>query len=76
MEWMKSTCSLADGEVFGESSVNCSMHGFDLQVELFGRGLSEIYVLVLDSLNVTVGNSSIVGRTIKDRLDGCNPSLH
>ncbi|KAL3580749.1 hypothetical protein D5086_018584 [Populus alba] len=75
MEWMKSTCSLVDGEVFGESSVNCSMHGFDLQVELFERGLSEIYVLVLDSLNVTVGNSSVVGRTIKDLMAVIRPYI-
>ncbi|KAG6761632.1 hypothetical protein POTOM_034860 [Populus tomentosa] len=75
MEWMKCTCSLVDGEVFGESSVNCSMHGFDLQVELSGRGLSEIYVLVLDSLNVTVGNSSIVGRTIKDLMAVIRPYI-
>ncbi|KAJ6765963.1 UNHEALTHY RIBOSOME BIOGENESIS PROTEIN 2-like protein [Salix purpurea] len=75
MEWMKTTCSLADEEVFGESNANSSMHVFDLQVELFGRGLSEIYVLVLDSLNVTAGNSSIVGRTMKDLMAVIRPYM-
>ncbi|CAK7329555.1 unnamed protein product [Dovyalis caffra] len=75
MKWMKTNCSLADGEAFGDSNANCSMHGFDLQLELFGRGLSEIYVLVLDSLNVTVGNSIIVGRTIKDLMAVIRPYL-
>lgn len=75
MEWMKTTCSLADEEVFGESNANSSMHGFDLQVELFGRGLSEVYALVLDSLNVTAGNSSIVGRTMKDLMAVIRPYM-
>lgn len=41
---------------------------FDLQIELLGRGLSEVYVLILDSLTVTTGNSSLVSISVKDLM--------
>ncbi|KAF2325726.1 hypothetical protein GH714_034251 [Hevea brasiliensis] len=50
------------------SNTRSRMLLFDLQAELCGRGLSEMYALVLDSLTVTVGNSNLVGRSVKDLI--------
>ena len=43
--------------------------GFNLRCELLGRGLSEIYNGVLDSINVTASNSIAVGTSIKNLIE-------
>ncbi|XP_037491861.1 uncharacterized protein LOC105643786 isoform X2 [Jatropha curcas] len=75
MEWIKS-CSAADGMELLESQEGSSkMLYFDLQAELFGRGLSEMYAMVMESLTVTVGNSSLLGRSIEDLITVIRPCM-
>ncbi|KAM6595354.1 hypothetical protein CsatA_005878 [Cannabis sativa] len=45
-----------------------SQNSFELRAELLGRGLSEVYALVLNSLPVTTGNSKLVGASVKDLI--------
>lgn len=66
LEWMKESCSLIDEKEFGEQVLQSRLLGFSPEAELLGRGLSELYVLVLGSLTVTAGNSNLVGVSIKD----------
>ncbi|KAJ9130672.1 hypothetical protein P3X46_034212 [Hevea brasiliensis] len=75
MEWMKSCFSVADKKELQHSNTGSRMLLFDLQAELCGRGLSEMYALVLDSLTVTVGNSNLVGRSVKDLITEIRPSM-
>ncbi|KAJ4826097.1 hypothetical protein Tsubulata_010944 [Turnera subulata] len=76
LEWMKNSSALANGKGFGNlDTKNCELLSFDLQIELFGRGLSEMYSLVLDSLSATVGNSSLVGRSLKDLMVKIRPYM-
>eukprot|EP00257_Ricinus_communis_P021427 XP_015580921.1 uncharacterized protein LOC8285148 [Ricinus communis] len=76
LEWMKSINSVADAKEFQESNTrSCKMSCFDLQAELFGRGFSEIYALVLDSLTVTSGNSTLLGKSLKDLMAVSCPSM-
>uniref|UniRef100_A0A2P2J3V6 Nucleolar 27S pre-rRNA processing Urb2/Npa2 C-terminal domain-containing protein n=1 Tax=Rhizophora mucronata TaxID=61149 RepID=A0A2P2J3V6_RHIMU len=63
LEWMKSNCSVADHRKF------------NLQEELFGRGLSEVYTLVLDSLTITIGNSVLVGQSVQDLMTVVRPCM-
>ncbi|GJX96872.1 nucleolar 27S pre-rRNA processing, Urb2/Npa2 [Tanacetum coccineum] len=48
---------------------------FNLKAEVFGCGISEVYTLVLDSLMVTTGNSSLVGVSLNDLLTIIRPSM-
>ncbi|KAL6346517.1 hypothetical protein AAG906_000135 [Vitis piasezkii] len=64
LKWMKTSCSQSG-----------SLLGFDLQVELLGKGLAEIYTLVLDSLNVTTGNSSLLGVSIEGLMTVIRPGM-
>lgn len=52
------------------SKLNCSNSSFllDLQAQLLGRNLSEVYTLILDSITVTTGNSNTVGLSVKDLM--------
>ncbi|XP_038705965.1 uncharacterized protein LOC120001630 isoform X2 [Tripterygium wilfordii] len=76
MAWMKEGCSLAGGKELGGLNVeSSSMLGFDQQAELFGRGLSEMYALVVDSLIVTTGNSSLVADSIEDLMNVIRPYM-
>ncbi|XP_071700781.1 uncharacterized protein [Rutidosis leptorrhynchoides] len=43
--------------------------------EIVGSGLSEVYALVLDSLMVTSGNSSLVGVSLTDLITVIRPSM-
>ncbi|XP_065866665.1 uncharacterized protein [Euphorbia lathyris] len=76
IKWMKNNCSVTDGKEYQESnSRKHAVLSFDLQTELFGGGLSELYALVLDSLTVTVGNSSLLGRSVRDLIVVLSPSM-
>ncbi|XP_040369829.1 uncharacterized protein LOC112186617 isoform X2 [Rosa chinensis] len=67
VEWMKVSCSEADEKEFSECHLS-SLHSFNLEAELFGRGLSEIYALFLESLIVTTGNCNLLGASIKELI--------
>lgn len=68
LEWMKgnSENSCQDG-----SSSSC----FHLKAEVLGSGLSEVYALVLDSLMVTTGNSSLIGVSLNALMAVIRPSM-
>lgn len=65
LKWMEVSNVVADGNKFGELDAGSR---FYLQAELSGRGLSEVYAMVLNSLTVTTGNSILVGASIKDLI--------
>ncbi|KAL5561130.1 hypothetical protein UlMin_030877 [Ulmus minor] len=65
LKWIKINDSGFDKNKFGEPDPHSR---FDLRAELLGRGLSEVYGLVLNSLTVTMGNSNLVGAVIKDLI--------
>ncbi|XP_024163192.1 uncharacterized protein LOC112170216 isoform X2 [Rosa chinensis] len=67
LEWMKVSCSEADEKEFSECHLS-SLHNFNLEAELFGRGLSEIYALFLESLIVTTGNCNLLGASIMELI--------
>ncbi|CBI37935.3 unnamed protein product, partial [Vitis vinifera] len=75
LKWMKTSCSVASGKESGNAKQSGSLLGFDLQVELLGKGLAEIYTLVLDSLNVTTGNSSLLGVSIEGLMTVMRPGM-
>ncbi|GAV60305.1 Urb2 domain-containing protein, partial [Cephalotus follicularis] len=76
LEWMKIDCSVADGKDIGKVNLrHCNKQGFDVQAELLGRGLSEMYAVVLDSLTVTTGNSNLLGLSLKDLMTVVRPYL-
>ncbi|XP_076909992.1 uncharacterized protein LOC143567460 [Bidens hawaiensis] len=60
LEWMK-----------GNSGNSCQ----DLKAEILGNGLSEVHVLILDSLMVTAGNSSLVGVSLNDLMMVIRPIM-
>ncbi|XP_059647517.1 uncharacterized protein LOC132293884 [Cornus florida] len=74
LEWMKVDCSLATANKLGKPS-SCSKLCFDLQAELLGRGLSDIYTLILDSLTITTGNSNLIGVLVEDLIAEIRPSM-
>ncbi|KAK9051940.1 hypothetical protein SSX86_028568 [Deinandra increscens subsp. villosa] len=47
----------------------------DLKAEVLGSGLSEVYALILDSLMVSSGNSSLVGVSLNDLMMVIRPIL-
>lgn len=76
LEWMKSSSLGAIGEELAQTSVpNSSVLKLSLQAELLGKGLCEIYTLILDALIVTTGNSILVGNSMKDLMAAIQPSL-
>lgn len=75
LKWMEICCTVAAGKESGNLKQSSSLLGFDLQVELLGKGLAEIYTLVLDSLNVTTGNSSLVGASVEGLMTVMRPSM-
>ncbi|OAY51263.1 hypothetical protein MANES_05G200700v8 [Manihot esculenta] len=75
MKWMERCSLVTDKKKLQHSNTGSRMLLFDLQVELYGRGLSEVYAIVLDSLNVTVGNSNLVGRSIRDLITAIRPCM-
>ncbi|XP_021819976.1 uncharacterized protein LOC110761732 [Prunus avium] len=68
LDWMKISCLKADEKEFGKRDGQSSLLNFNLEAELLGRGLSEVYALVLDSLFVTPGNCNLLGVSVKDLI--------
>ncbi|KAK8472328.1 hypothetical protein PHAVU_002G179700 [Phaseolus vulgaris] len=66
LKWMKNFCPLVDGK---------KLQMFNLQVELFGRGLSRLYCLVLGSVTVTDGNRNLLGVSVKELMKLMHPYL-
>ncbi|KOM56715.1 hypothetical protein LR48_Vigan10g260700 [Vigna angularis] len=63
---MKDFCPLVDGK---------KLNFFNLQVELFGKGLSRLYCLVLGSVTVTDGNRNLFGVSVKELMELMRPYL-
>ncbi|GLU02785.1 hypothetical protein SLE2022_200200 [Rubroshorea leprosula] len=75
MEWTKNSCSETDGKEFGRLEIgNCEVHFF-MQAEILGTLFSEIYILLLDSLIVTSGNSSMLGLYVKKMMTTIQPFI-
>ncbi|XP_068646628.1 uncharacterized protein [Aristolochia californica] len=70
VEWINQSYSKAVDKESGEASYDLNM-----KTELLGKCLSELYIVMLDSSNVTVGNSVIVGNSVKDLITAIKPSL-
>ena len=69
LQWMRSTPLRDNVKNLTETdNSNVSMTYLDMQAELFGRLLSEIYTTVLDTLTVTSTNSISIGNSIKDLM--------
>ncbi|CAH1429606.1 unnamed protein product [Lactuca virosa] len=62
LEWMKGT-------------LDNSHHNVRLKAEVLGSGLSEVYTLIVDSLVVTTGNSSLVGVSLNDLVTLISPTM-
>lgn len=76
MNWMKESSSLADGkEVNRLKRRDFGIPSSDLHSEVVGRDLSEIYALVLDSLTITNGNSSLVGLSLENLMNVIRPGI-
>ncbi|XP_039040950.1 uncharacterized protein LOC120179414 isoform X2 [Hibiscus syriacus] len=74
MEWMKIGSSVTDGKEIGRSHVSDhDMLSFHIQANLLGRVLSEIYIVLLDSLPVTAGNCNLLGPSIKELVHTIYP---
>ncbi|XP_062092875.1 uncharacterized protein LOC133798553 [Humulus lupulus] len=65
LKWMKTHDFVVCEKKFVKPDSGSSL---DLQAELLGRGLSEVYALVLNSLPITMGNSKLVGVSVKDLI--------
>ncbi|XP_010268229.1 PREDICTED: uncharacterized protein LOC104605241 [Nelumbo nucifera] len=75
LELIKVCILRASGQESGESEMpSCSM-SLHPHTELLGGVLSEIYTLVLDSSTVTMGNSILVGSSVKDIMTIIRPTL-
>ncbi|XP_058098841.1 uncharacterized protein LOC131243479 isoform X2 [Magnolia sinica] len=76
LEWMKISCSITVGKEPAETNRSSSgVLDLSLRAELLGKGLSELYTLILDSSTVTTGNSILVGKSIKDLMATIQVSL-
>ncbi|XP_042449983.1 uncharacterized protein LOC122034713 [Zingiber officinale] len=74
LEWIKN--GQHDNTYVGETTTsNRKILESDLKVEILGRILTEIYIIILDSLTVTVTNSLIVGNSVESLLKGIRPSF-
>ncbi|KAG9443034.1 hypothetical protein H6P81_018888 [Aristolochia fimbriata] len=70
LEWIKHGCSLA-----AEKDSEDPTYDLSMQTELVGKCLCELYTVMLDASNVTVGNSVIVGNSLKDLMTDIEPCL-
>ncbi|XVF00942.1 hypothetical protein REPUB_Repub04eG0045700 [Reevesia pubescens] len=76
IEWMKIGCSMTDGKETGRLDVtDHGMLSFHMQAELLGRVLSEIYMILLESLTVTAGNCSLLGPSMKELVSTIYPCI-
>lgn len=76
LEWMKFGHQLAGlGEREKSNPHSCDSLQFHLRAELLGKVLCEAYVIILDSITVTSGNSYLVGVSLKNLIEILRPSL-
>ncbi|CAM8923294.1 unnamed protein product [Rhodiola kirilowii] len=76
VEWVKASCSAAGREDKKQLAArDINLEYLCLHMEIFGVGLSEVYSLVLDSVSVTAGNSSLVGTSTEEVIDILQPIL-
>lgn len=76
VEWMKNGCAAADEKEYGRlDAENCEVLDFCVQAEFLGTILSEIYMLMLDSLIVTSGNSGTLGLSVKELMTTIQPCI-
>ncbi|KAJ4967043.1 hypothetical protein NE237_018892 [Protea cynaroides] len=76
LEWMKVTSLKDSAGVYGKTNLRSnSMLVLNLQAELLGRALSEVYTIILDSSTVTARNSIVVGSSVKDLMTEICPTL-
>ncbi|XP_008795175.2 uncharacterized protein LOC103710995 [Phoenix dactylifera] len=76
LEWMRHS-SLGD-DVLNPgkaNTLNSSILDIDLQAELLGKVLSEVYTIVLDSLTVTATNSILIGKSVENLMKSIRPSF-
>ncbi|PON83410.1 Nucleolar 27S pre-rRNA processing, Urb2/Npa2, C-terminal [Trema orientale] len=72
LKWMKTNDLVVDEKEFVKPNPGSR---FNLRAELLGRGLSEVYALVLNSVPVTMGNSNLVGLSVKDLITALYPYM-
>ncbi|KAK6159539.1 hypothetical protein DH2020_006853 [Rehmannia glutinosa] len=76
LEWVKlghQFAGLVKTENFNQRS--CDSLKFHLRAELLGKVLCEAYIIMLDSITVTSGNSYLVGVSLKNLIEIIRPSL-
>ncbi|KAK6136679.1 hypothetical protein DH2020_029586 [Rehmannia glutinosa] len=76
LEWVKlghQFAGLGKTENFNQRS--CDSLKFHLRAELLGKVLCEAYIIMLDSITVTSGNSYLVGVSLKNLIEIIRPSL-
>lgn len=76
LDWVKATCSLPAQNELGKLNPHSSRLDFHVQAELLGRCLSDMHILVLDSLTVTSGNSNLIRVSVKDLMNVLRPSMN
>ncbi|GER50303.1 tRNA modification GTPase MnmE, partial [Striga asiatica] len=76
LEWMKSELQLADVDTTEKANQHsCYSQQNHLRAEILGKVLCEAYVIILDSITVTSGNSYLVAVSLKNLLEVISPSL-
>lgn len=74
--WIKGNCSMDARIEPGKLDLDsCSLPYFNLQAEVLGRGLSELYTLILDSVTVTTGNSTVIGVSVQELMAVIRPNM-
>lgn len=76
VELMKVEHQLAGADEISKPKLLCfdSEH-FDLRAEILGRALSEVYVIILDSVISSSGNSYLVGVSVKNLIEMISSNL-
>ncbi|PIN12735.1 hypothetical protein CDL12_14653 [Handroanthus impetiginosus] len=76
LQWMNFGHQLAYSSEIGKSNPHSSDSlQLSLRAQLMGKVLCEVYVIILDSIIVTSGNSHLVGVSLKNLIESICPSL-
>ncbi|XP_075489165.1 uncharacterized protein LOC142528020 isoform X1 [Primulina tabacum] len=76
VEWMKFEHQLAGADEISKPKLLCfNSEHFDLRAETLGKALSEVYVIILDSITINSGNSYLVGVSVKNLIEMISSSL-
>ncbi|KAL3621312.1 hypothetical protein CASFOL_036224 [Castilleja foliolosa] len=76
LEWMKSEHQFPDLVQTEKSNpASCDSLQLRFQAELAGKVLCEAYIIILDSITITSGNSYLVGVSLKNLIEIIRPSL-